>query len=100
VAGICGTRICRLGIGDSEKWHFTLNLGVSAVRDRTDRVRDLGCIGLCGKSARPESFLQQQLSIRSRRWQYTDPRRASVERIELAGVTGLAARCIRDTERT
>ncbi len=52
------------------------------------RVRDMGGMGLRGESARRESFLHQQLSLRSQRWQYTDPRRASVERIELAGVAG------------
>ena len=52
------------------------------------RVCDLGGMGLRGKSARPESFLYQQFSVRSERRQYTDPRRDSVERIELAGVAG------------
>ena len=37
MAGLCGTRVCRLQIGDCEKSHSTLDRDISAVRNHTDR---------------------------------------------------------------
>ena len=69
MAGIYGTRVCRLQIGDCENSHSTVDRNISTVRNRTDRRSERVYFAipqvLSGGVAAPvnlESFVGSQLN--------------------------------------